>query len=51
VFFGTIVAASVDREALAAADPYRYLRPLVFLEAGSYGVIEGVRWLPATGVS
>jgi len=49
VFFGIIVAGSIDREALAAPDPYAYLRPLVFLENGTYGVIEGARVLPATG--
>jgi hypothetical protein len=43
VFFGNIVAASVDQEALAAADPYAYLRPVLFLEERCYGVIEGAR--------
>jgi flavin reductase (DIM6/NTAB) family NADH-FMN oxidoreductase RutF len=49
VFFGNIVAGSVDRAALTGPDPYAYLRPLVFLEDGAYGVIEGARRLPATG--
>ncbi len=40
VLFGKIVAASVDREARAAQDAYSYLRPFVFLEDGTYGVIE-----------
>ena len=43
VFFVNIVAASVDQEALEAADPYAYLRPLVFLQERRYGVIEGAR--------
>jgi flavin reductase (DIM6/NTAB) family NADH-FMN oxidoreductase RutF len=49
VFFGNIVAGSVDREALSAADPYAYLRPLLYLEEGTYGVIEGARRLLPTG--
>jgi flavin reductase (DIM6/NTAB) family NADH-FMN oxidoreductase RutF len=40
VLLGQIVAFSLDQEALAAADPYAYLRLIVFLEQGTYGVIE-----------
>jgi flavin reductase (DIM6/NTAB) family NADH-FMN oxidoreductase RutF len=50
VFFGNIVAGSVDAEALAASDPYSYLRPMVFLEEGAYGVIERARRLPESRV-
>jgi flavin reductase (DIM6/NTAB) family NADH-FMN oxidoreductase RutF len=46
VFFGSIVAGSVDREAHLAPDPYAYLRPMIFLEKGAYGVIEGGRVPP-----
>jgi flavin reductase (DIM6/NTAB) family NADH-FMN oxidoreductase RutF len=49
VFFGTIVAGSIDRDALTAPDPYTYLRPLVFLEDGTYGVVEGARRVAASG--
>jgi flavin reductase (DIM6/NTAB) family NADH-FMN oxidoreductase RutF len=37
---GQIVALSLDQEALATTDPYSYLRLVVFLEQGRYGVIE-----------
>lgn len=47
VFFGNIVAGSIDQDALEAPDPYAYLRPLLFLEDGTYGVIEGARRLGA----
>jgi flavin reductase (DIM6/NTAB) family NADH-FMN oxidoreductase RutF len=40
VLLGNIVAASVDREALEARDPYAYLRSLFFLENGVFGVVE-----------
>ena len=40
VILGRVVAASVDREALEAGDPYSYLRLFAFLEAGTYGTIE-----------
>lgn len=43
ILFGEIVACSVDRQALAADDPYAYLRPFVFLGNGLYGVIEQAR--------
>jgi flavin reductase (DIM6/NTAB) family NADH-FMN oxidoreductase RutF len=40
IFLGQIVALSVDHQALVASDPYAYLRMVVFLEQGQYGVIE-----------
>ncbi len=40
LLLGRIVAVSVDAEASRAPDPYAYLRPFVFLEGGTYGVIE-----------
>lgn len=40
VILGQIVACSVDRQALETRDPYEYLRLLVFLEGGTFGVIE-----------
>jgi flavin reductase (DIM6/NTAB) family NADH-FMN oxidoreductase RutF len=57
VLLGSIVAGSVDSLALEAPDPYAYLRPLVFLEGGTFGVIERAEHLagpplsrrPATG--
>lgn len=40
IFLGRIVAASIDREALEAPDPYAYLRLFAFLEEKTYGVVE-----------
>jgi flavin reductase (DIM6/NTAB) family NADH-FMN oxidoreductase RutF len=40
VILGQIVACSLDQEALTTTNPYSYLRLLVFLEQGTYGVIE-----------
>ncbi len=40
VILGRIVAASIDREALEAKDPYEYLRMIVFLESGTYGIVK-----------
>lgn len=45
ILLGRIVAASLDKAALEANDPYEYLKMFVYLEAGSYGVIERVRRL------
>ncbi|MDG6995936.1 MAG: flavin reductase family protein [Nitrososphaerota archaeon] len=39
IILGRIVAASIDREALEAKDPYKYLRMLVFLEDGTFGTV------------
>lgn len=39
ILLGRIVAVAVDREALASADPYAYLRMAVHLEESTYGVI------------
>jgi len=39
VLLGRILAVSVDRQAYQARDPYEYLRLLVYLEDGAYGVI------------
>ena len=43
MILGKIVAASVDREALAAQDPYAYLRLFAFLQDGVYGTVEKAR--------
>lgn len=40
IFLGRIVAASIDKEALEAKDPYEYLKMLVFLEDGTFGTIS-----------
>jgi flavin reductase (DIM6/NTAB) family NADH-FMN oxidoreductase RutF len=40
VILARIVAVSIDRAATDAPDPYAYLRMLVFLENGTFGVIE-----------
>lgn len=42
VLFGQIVAASIDEAALEGdpAGRYAYLRPIVYLENGMYGVVE-----------
>ncbi|MCL4429729.1 MAG: flavin reductase family protein [Chloroflexi bacterium] len=45
IILGEIVAASVDREAVEAQDPYAYLRLFAFLEAGVYGTVEKARHL------
>lgn len=49
IFLGQIVAASVDKEALKADDPYEYLRMFVYLEGSTYGVIERARRLKKQG--
>lgn len=43
VLFGRIVAGSLDKAALDGGDPYEYLRTFVFLENGTYGVVERAR--------
>lgn len=40
IFLGEIVAGSMDKAALEAEDPYAHLRMIVFLEGGTYGVVE-----------
>lgn len=40
IVLGRIVSVSMDEDASRAADPYATLRMLVFLEGGTYGVIE-----------
>lgn len=40
IVLGQILAASVDRQAVEAKDPYEYLRLFTFLENNTYGVIE-----------
>ncbi len=45
IILGKIVAASADREAIEAQDPYAYLRLFAFLENGTYGVVEKARHL------
>ncbi|MHB2036236.1 MAG: flavin reductase family protein [Nitrososphaerales archaeon] len=39
IILGRIVAASIDKDALEAKDPYEYLRMLVFLEDGTFGTV------------
>jgi flavin reductase (DIM6/NTAB) family NADH-FMN oxidoreductase RutF len=50
VILGQVVAASMDREALDAHDPYEYLRLFTFLEDGTYGVIEKGRRFREEGI-
>jgi flavin reductase (DIM6/NTAB) family NADH-FMN oxidoreductase RutF len=45
IFLGQILAVSADQQALSASDPYAYLRMIVFLEQGKYGVIEQAQHL------
>ena len=33
------IAASIDKDALEAKDPYEYLKMLVFLEDGTFGTV------------
>ncbi len=40
ILLGQIVAASIDKIAFAAHDPYEYLRVFVYLEGSTYGMIE-----------
>lgn len=49
--FGRIVSASIDQDLLEGpyAERYARLRPMVYLEEGLYGVIEGAR--PARDVT
>jgi flavin reductase (DIM6/NTAB) family NADH-FMN oxidoreductase RutF len=50
IFLGKIVAGSVDKEAYDSPDPYHFLKMLVFLENGTFGVIEhGQRIAPERG--
>jgi flavin reductase (DIM6/NTAB) family NADH-FMN oxidoreductase RutF len=49
ILLGRIVAVSVDKAALDADDPYGYLRMFVFLEDGTYGVVEQARRLRTQG--
>lgn len=43
VLFGQIVAGAVDRAALDSPDPYEVMKMVVFLENGTYGVVENSR--------
>ncbi len=43
IFFGEIVAGSMDQAAFESANPYEYLKMIVFLENGQFGVIENSR--------
>jgi len=45
ILLGRIVAVSVDKEACEAEDPYGYLQMIVYLEGGTYGVVERARQL------
>lgn len=49
VLFGRIAAVSVDADAIRSSDPYSYLRTFVFLEGGTYGVIERAHRLQEKG--
>ena len=40
---GEIIAGSVDQAALEGSDPYQYLKMMMFLENGIFGVIENGR--------
>jgi len=50
VLLARIVDIAIDREATLRADPYAYLRLFVFLEGGTYGVIEGAQTHQVPGV-
>jgi len=43
--FGRIVGVSIDEELLRGTPPerYRHMRPLIFLEEGLFGVVDGAR--------
>jgi flavin reductase (DIM6/NTAB) family NADH-FMN oxidoreductase RutF len=43
VIFGEILAAVLDRAALERRDPYSYLELLVFLEGGTFGVVDAAQ--------
>jgi flavin reductase (DIM6/NTAB) family NADH-FMN oxidoreductase RutF len=43
VLLARILDVSVDREATTSADPYSYLRLIVYLEGSTFGVIEGAQ--------
>ncbi|MDG6994731.1 MAG: hypothetical protein JRN52_02315 [Nitrososphaerota archaeon] len=47
ILLGRIVGASIDKEALKAKDPYKYLKMLVFLEDGTFGTITKAEKLTA----
>lgn len=47
IILGRIVAASIDKGALEAKDPYEYLRMLVFLEDGTFGTVARAEKLNA----
>jgi flavin reductase (DIM6/NTAB) family NADH-FMN oxidoreductase RutF len=49
IILGQIVAASVDREAVEAQNPYEYLRLFAFLEDNAFGVIEKARQIRKKG--
>lgn len=40
VLFGEIVAASIDRSVVETEDPYESLHTFLYLEGGTYGVVE-----------
>jgi flavin reductase (DIM6/NTAB) family NADH-FMN oxidoreductase RutF len=40
IALGRIVAVSVDEAAMNVRDPYTYLRMFVYLESGTFGVVE-----------
>ncbi len=50
LLLGRIVAASIDEAATEAADAYKYLRIVVFLEDGTYGVVEEGRRLNESAI-
>jgi flavin reductase (DIM6/NTAB) family NADH-FMN oxidoreductase RutF len=49
ILLGQIVAASIDRAAVEAHDPYKYLRLFTFLEDETIGVIEKARRMGESG--
>ncbi len=50
ILLGQIVAASMDRDAIEAEDPYAYLRLFAFLEKNTFGVIEQARRVRERGI-
>jgi flavin reductase (DIM6/NTAB) family NADH-FMN oxidoreductase RutF len=49
ILLGQIVAASIDRAAVEAHDPYEYLRLFTFLEGETIGVIEKAHRMGESG--
>jgi flavin reductase (DIM6/NTAB) family NADH-FMN oxidoreductase RutF len=49
IFLGEIVAVSIDKAVFESRDPYSYLKMVVFLEDGTFGVIKERRRVGGLG--